>query len=72
MPGYLELGFDTNAFKVANGGTTGMWQLMVHKDDWGGVYTQSNDHSYLTRTTAGENRKIVIYLDGVVRYGAAP
>jgi hypothetical protein len=72
MPGYLELGFDAGAFKVANGGTTGMWNLMVHKDDWAGVYTQSNDYSYLSRTTAGENRKVVIYLEGVVRYGAAP
>ena len=72
MPGYLELGFDTGAFTVANGGTTGMWNLMIHKDDWNGDYTQSNDHSYLPRTTAGENRKVVIYLDGVVRYGAAP
>jgi len=72
MTGYLELAFNANAFTVANNGTTGMWKLMVHKSDWNGNYTQSNDHSYLSRTTPGEDRKIVIYIDGAVRYGVAP
>jgi hypothetical protein len=49
-----------------------MWMLMVHESNWAGNYTQSNDHSYLPRTTPGEARKIVIYIDGAVAYGVAP
>jgi hypothetical protein len=45
---------------------------MIHRADWGGTYVESNDHSYLSRTTAGENRKVVVYIDGAVRYGIAP
>jgi hypothetical protein len=70
--GYFELAFNANGFSIPNNGTSGMFNLMVHKVDWNGNYTQSNDHSYLSRTTAGENRKVVVYLDGNVAYGIAP
>jgi hypothetical protein len=70
--GYFELAFNGGGFSVPNNGTSGMFRLMVHRPDWLNNYTQSNDHSYLSRTTPGENRKIVVYLGGNVVYGVAP
>src|SRR5690606_22203903 len=58
---YIELGFRPNAFTVPNQGTTGTFQLQIHKADWKN-FDETNDWSFdASRTTIGENRRITVY-----------
>nr|PZN15303.1 MAG: hypothetical protein DIU78_25730 [Pseudomonadota bacterium] len=58
---YVELAFKAGAFTVPHQGTTGTFQLQIHKADWKNL-DETNDHSFdPARTTVGENRNITVY-----------
>ena len=59
---YLELAFTAGAFSVPNNGTTGNYSLHIHKSDWSGAYTETNDFSYdAAHTTISEHRMVAVY-----------
>jgi hypothetical protein len=59
---FLELAFTAGAFVVPNNGTTGAFQMHIHKTDWSGTYTETNDYSYdATHTAVSETRMVAVY-----------
>jgi hypothetical protein len=55
------LGFNAGGFSVPNNGTTGGFQLHLHKLDYTRFYTETNDWSYVSRSgPMAENRKMVV------------
>ena len=59
---YVELAFRDSAFSVPNNGTTGAFQLHIHRPDYGGSYNETNDWSYdASHTTVSESRMVAVY-----------
>ncbi len=64
---YFEVGFKSDAGTLSAGGYIEI-QTRVARNDWTN-YDLSNDYSFKTLSTYGENNKIFVYQQGMLIYG---
>ncbi len=69
---YLEISFARGAGRLATGANTGQIQSRFNKNDWSN-YTQSNDYSYNSATTAfAVSTTVTVYYKGALVWGNEP
>ncbi|ACL75999.1 glycoside hydrolase family 9 protein [Ruminiclostridium cellulolyticum] len=67
---YCEIGFTSEAGKLAPGGSTGAIPFRI---EGASPYDQSNDYSYNSKMAElGDNTKITGYIKGELKYGVEP
>jgi hypothetical protein len=68
---YCEIGFASDAGKLAPGGSTGSIPFRIETDS---TYDQTNDYSYNSKMDSdfGDNTKITAYIKGELKYGTEP
>jgi type II secretory pathway pseudopilin PulG len=66
---YLQISFADDLILPA--GAYVYWENRIRNYDWS-YYTQSNDYSYSTITSYGENDKITLYVNGDLTLGTEP
>lgn len=64
---YIEVGFKSDAGTLSAGGYIEI-QTRASRNDWTN-YDMSNDYSYKTLSTYGDNGKIAVFMKGILIYG---